>query len=294
MVTRHVMRNIALGLLFMGMGHAWAGTDADLKREAATTDKLTSSQPATEVTSRFARDFAQFAGSQENAEALISGLRSGTPITLSGVSAAGTTTTTTITPPTRPMGYGNTYISLSLAKTQLAQYGITDPTPEVLKAALTGGSFTVTKVAPDGTVSTQTVTLEGILNQRAAGMGWGQIAQANGFKLGPVVSSMKAANHNFAAGRTAAVAVPRAAKVEQASSHRHAYGKGITTAASGGGVVYGTRELKPDSHVAKAEGAPMGGGQGGSKAPMTPVGLTHAAGAAPGMSANAPGHTKAR
>lgn len=297
MATRFSLRSIFFALLLTGLGSSWAATDTDLRSEAATLDRLAATQAPGRVTSRFAGDFATFAGSQENAEALIAGLRSGTPITLTSLSATGTVSTTTITPPTQPMGYGNTYISLSLAKAQLASYGITAPTPQELQAALTGGSLTVTRVAADGTVTTETVTLDGILNQRAAGMGWGEIAKANGFKLGEVVSSMKSAQRAVAAtGSASDAASTTAPAASRASGQGHAYGRGITTAVSGGGVVYGkrygsseVRGVKPGvASQAQGGGAGVGGGR------LAAAGVVSAAGGSHGNSANAPGHGKAR
>ena len=52
------------------------------------------------------------------------------------------------------MGFGNVYISLALAKQQLSTLGITQPTPQQLQAALTGGTITQTT----GTGATATTT----------------------------------------------------------------------------------------------------------------------------------------
>ena len=90
------------------------------------------------------------------------------------------------------MGYGNVYISLALAKQQLGAMGITDPTPQQLQAALTGG--TITQTTATGTTATN---MQGILTLRSQHMGWGQIAQKLGYKLGPVISGMKSANHSL-------------------------------------------------------------------------------------------------
>jgi len=96
------------------------------------------------------------------------------------------------------MGFGNVYISLALAKQQLSTLGITQPTPEQLQAALTGG--TITQTTGSGMTATTTTTdLQGVLTMRSQHMGWGQIAQKLGFKLGPVIASMKSANHSLAA-----------------------------------------------------------------------------------------------
>ncbi|MBT9614183.1 MAG: hypothetical protein IV108_13045, partial [Burkholderiales bacterium] len=62
---------------------------------------------------------------------------------------------------------------------------------------------------------TTTVQLRGVLTQRAAGQGWGQIANGMGVKLGSVVSGTKSKHH---AGH-------------ETEGHQH--GKHITTAAGG-------------------------------------------------------------
>src|SRR5262245_9926484 len=124
---------------------------------------------------RLVDKFTRFAGSKANAEALVNGLRNDQAVKLT--SAQGTTTT--FTPNTDKMGFGNVNISLSLAKATLAEQGIKRPTPDQIKAALNGG--TVTNSAG------KQVTLTGILTQRASGMGFGQIAKANGLKLGEVL-----------------------------------------------------------------------------------------------------------
>ena len=94
---------------------------------------------------RLSTEFADFAGSDTNSQALVTGLRDGTAVTLDDVTtnADGTTTTTstTFTPATGQMGYGNVKIALSLAEATLAKSGITDPTAAELAAALNGGTL---------------------------------------------------------------------------------------------------------------------------------------------------------
>ncbi len=80
------------------------------------------------------------------------------------------------------MGYGNVNIALALAREDLAKLGITNPTPEQLAAALNGG---------DIKTATGTVTMAGVLAQRQSGMGWGQIANGMGVKLGSLGSASK-------------------------------------------------------------------------------------------------------
>src|SRR5262249_8091934 len=128
-------------------------------------------QPEDRVVDKFTR----FAGSKANAESLVNGLRNDQQVTLT--SAQGTTTS--FTPKPDQMGFGSVNIALTLAKATLAQQGITRPTPQQIEAALNGGTVTNS--------SGKQVTFTGILTQRASGMGWGKIAQANGFKLGELM-----------------------------------------------------------------------------------------------------------
>jgi hypothetical protein len=154
---------------------------------------LAASHGETNVTGKISGTFNSFLGSDSTA--VVTGLRNGTPITLTTTTpaatpgAAPTVTTTVITPPTGQMGHGNVFTSLALAKQQLGQLGISQPTPQQLQAALTGGTITT------GTGATATTTqLQGVLTMRSQGMGWGQIAQQQGTKLGPVISGLKSAN----------------------------------------------------------------------------------------------------
>ncbi len=187
-----------------------ADTTTDLNSQVTMMNNLSSSPGQTKVISKISGDFSSFLGSDANA--VVAGLRNGTPITLYSTTTTTdpitglpvtTTTPTTITPPTGHMGFGNVYISLALAKQQLSALGITQPTAEQLQAALTGG--TITQTSGSGVTATTTSTnLQGILTMRSQKMGWGQIAQKLGFKLGPVIASMKSANHSLAATTSAA------------------------------------------------------------------------------------------
>lgn len=118
----------------------------------------------TESADRLIQKYTPLAGSEDNAKSLVTGLRDGTEVTLSSG-----TTSTSFTSPTGKLGFGNVNIALSLAEASLKQQGITNPTPEQLQGALLG-----------------------ILQQRADGKGWGQIANSMGFKLGEVVRAEKA------------------------------------------------------------------------------------------------------
>ena len=124
---------------------------------------------------RLVDKFTRFAGTKSNAESLVNGLRNDTEVKLT--SAQGSAAS--FTPKTDKMGFGNVNIALSLAKATLAEQGIHRPTPQQIEAALNGGTIT--------TKGGERVALPGILKQRASGMGWGKIAQANGFKLGELM-----------------------------------------------------------------------------------------------------------
>ena len=130
--------------------------------------------------------YAVLAGSEQNAESLIAGLRDGKQVLLLATpdSTNPDAASLTFTPLTPKLGYGNINVALSLVQADLAKVGITAPTPEQLAAALNGGEV----ITEDG----QTITFAGILAQRQSGMGWGAIANAMGVKLGAAVSASKA------------------------------------------------------------------------------------------------------
>jgi hypothetical protein len=124
---------------------------------------------------RLVDKFTRFAGSKSNAESLVNGLRNDQEVKLTSTTQG----SASFTPKTDKMGFGNVNIALTLAKATLAEQGITRPTPQQIEAALNGGTIT--------NRSGKQVVLTGILTQRASGMGWGKIAQANGFKLGELM-----------------------------------------------------------------------------------------------------------
>ena len=128
------------------------------------------------VIGKTADAYTPFAGSRSNAENLAIGLRTGSEITLSSSGAHGHINRTTFTPPTKPMGYGNVNKSLALASQQLAASGVAHPTTDQIKTSLMGGT-----IRND---TGQRVTMQGVLQMRADGMGWGQIAHQLGVKPG--------------------------------------------------------------------------------------------------------------
>ena len=121
------------------------------------------------VSGKISSQYSGWAGGQANSDALVSGLRSGSQISLATTDASGRTSSSTFTPATGHQGYGEVKHSLSLAKKSLANQGITQPNAQQMQAALNGG--TVTRA--DGT----TVDIKGVSSLRASKMGWGQVAK---------------------------------------------------------------------------------------------------------------------
>lgn len=211
---------------------------------------------ASKPTEKLVSTFSDFSGSPDNAASLVKGLRSGSPITLSGPSGGSPGgEALTFSAPTRPMGYGNIRIALSLAQAQLASQGITNPTPTQLQGALTG--------------SADSTATQGILQMRASGMGWGQIANSMGYKLGPVMSGKQ----TFTATTVNAAGTTTRASGGTSVTHGKS---GITTAAGGSLNAGGHGGGHGKSQTVTAAG---GGGSGMS----TGLGHGHAAGASAGV-----------
>ena len=243
---------LIVGLLVGSAALGRADTTTDLNNQATTMNSLATSPGQNNVTNKIGSD----------ANTVVTGLRNGTPINLTTTTTTPSTTvggmpvtTTTITPATGQMGYGNVYVSLALAKQQLSTLGINQPTPEQLQAALTGGTITQSTAA-----NTTTTNLPGILTLRSQNMGWGQIAQKLGYKLGPVISSMKSANQSLAA-----------------STHTPASANGLTSATgpasstSNGGIVSGSGKVHGNSNPVvsgsngSSEGIVTAAGRGNGK-----------------------------
>ncbi|HWH76196.1 MAG TPA: hypothetical protein VNT76_02450 [Candidatus Binatus sp.] len=247
------------------LGHA--DTSADLNTQATIMNNVATSQGENKVVGKISSDFSSFLGSDANA--VVSGLRSGTPIKLTSTTTTPsttpgglpvtTTTTTTITPPTGQMGFGNVYISLALAKQQLSTLGITQPTPQQLQAALTGG--TITQTTGTGTTTTN---LQGILTMRSQNMGWGKIAQQLNFKLGPVMSSMKSANHSLAS--TASASTSKNSVLGTAGQNNSSSGGAIVSASGkgvGNGMVSAAGSGSNGNAYGRSSGIVTGAGHGG-------------------------------
>jgi hypothetical protein len=187
----HIKRKLLSAILLAALGAsvpaALAQTSGDVEQIGASIDGSAATS-ASRVESRMAGEFAALAGSEDDARALIQGLRNGTSVTFDGVEPI------TITMEGKT-GYGNVFITLALAQASLKQAGITEPTLSDLAVALNGGTIDI-----DGT-STE---FQGVLTMRAAGMGWGQIAKENGFRLGYVISALKSGKDRVVKAGTAA------------------------------------------------------------------------------------------
>ncbi|MEX0805206.1 MAG: hypothetical protein WD688_18070 [Candidatus Binatia bacterium] len=269
---------LATGLIAGSPVWAVGQTATELNTEATKMNTLASSQGETKVVNKISSDFNSFLGSDANA--VVSGLRNGTAINLTNSATTPNTTpasppvttTTTIAPPTGKMGFGNVFTSLAVAKEQLNQLGINQPTPQELQAALTGGTVTT---------GTGTTTLQGVLTMRSQNMGWGQIAQKSGFKLGPVISSIKSANNNITNNATAATSKSRGVVNAGGQSSRSSH-SGIV---SGSGKIHGGNakgNVGSGSGIVTGAGKSAGGsghGYGQSRSIVTGAGQTHSAGA---------------
>jgi hypothetical protein len=257
------MKILATSLLLAFAPLAGAQVAADVDTQVSVLDRVGSNRGPALVAAKIADNFTSLAGSEENALALVNALRTGETVqlTYAPTGTATTPTVSTIDPPTGKMGWGNVKISLALAQDQLARLGITSPTPEQLQAALNGGDVIVTNA--DGT--TTTTPLRGVLQMRADGMGWGNIAKAGGTKLGPVVSQLKMANT-----KVAALPATTGEASVKASGIRTGEAKATTVKTRGITTASGTPASGKSKGLVTAEGASA---SGKSK------GLTTAAGA---------------
>ncbi len=195
---------------------------------------------------RLSEEFVVFAGSQANSRNLVMGLRNAQAITLTGNEVSGRTdAAVTFTPPTRPMGWGNVSIALAIAQRELAVQGITSPTPQRLQAALMGGSIAVGNPP-------HKENLQGVLQLRSQGMGWGRIAKVYGFKLGPIVAGTKSTSHaEFTTGQRSHAGIRTAAGASselELGRAGHEESRGIVTSA-------GTVTPRPGQGITTAAGA---------------------------------------
>jgi hypothetical protein len=179
----------------------------------------TSSTPATNISNEYSY-FLKNVNSQQ----VVNGLRNGQWTTTITDPQTNTTTTSTQSLPTGKMGYGNVKISLALAQQSLSQQGITQPTSQQLYTALAGGQM----VAGD-----PTTTSTGILQMRADGMGWGQIAQKYNVKLGQLMSGKQPASTTTTTSTTSTATSSKGSTTASGKSSSTVTGNGNGNAFSG-------------------------------------------------------------
>ncbi|WIO74973.1 hypothetical protein QP938_03450 [Porticoccaceae bacterium LTM1] len=216
------LKTLALcsSLALVGALPALAEDDVeDVDQEVEQVNQETISSGEQQNIDRIAASFGELAGSEENTQNLINGLRNGTEITMTEtvieiqettemvdeVDADGNPVldddgnpvqveqvvqtevevenTITFTPETGQIGFGGAFISLALAEEKLNAGGIEDPTLQELVEALAGDLDLEDGVEVEA----------GILEMRADGMGWGKIANELDFNLGQLISSLKSA-----------------------------------------------------------------------------------------------------
>lgn len=163
----NALKLLALSAIHFSLSPARAADVMDCFTDTSTSMDMDATAPV--PASRIASRFESLAGSPESAASLVAGLRSGSVITLGSSDSAGDIR---FTPATPLMGYAHIKRALSLAQRQLAAKGIAEPTPEQVRIALNGG---VLSGVGNG-AATRSVEVDGVLQLRSQGMGWGRIA----------------------------------------------------------------------------------------------------------------------
>ncbi len=225
--------------------------------------------------------YGGFAGSSNNLQNLTQGLRNSTPITLTTVGPTGEVSIVTFDPPTKPMGYGNISRALDFASKELAIAGISNPTAEQLQAALMGGSV----INNQG----QLMNMQGVLQLRSDGMGWGQIAHHLNISPAASINAQHATlvKANGAAD-TAALEVASNAADRARDINGNAYGTERSGIVNGNGNGGGSIQTAAGSSGALAKGQ-LDKATGNERSS-----IVSAAGAGSGAATNgyALGHTK--
>ncbi|MGH7995278.1 MAG: hypothetical protein ACREFX_02895 [Opitutaceae bacterium] len=131
------------------------------------------------ATTQVAAQFVRFAGSPANADALVGALRTGVATSLA---IPTTGQEIAFAPAGGAIGYGNAFVALSLAQQAFLRAGVARPTPVQIVAALNGGG-----AATMGPLA----SMPGILQLRASGAGWGQIANRLGVSIEAAVRAWR-------------------------------------------------------------------------------------------------------
>jgi hypothetical protein len=252
-----------------------------------------SSTPASNIS----KDYSYFLQKVDSKQ-VVNDLRNGQWTTTTTDPTTKTTTTTTEALPTGKMGYGNVKISLALARYSLSKQDppILQPTSEQLHTALVGGQM----VAGDTTTQTN-----GILQMRADGMGWGQIAQKYDVKLGQLMSGKQpvaTTTTSTATTSTTGKGITTAGGQSSADSSVTATGKGhgkafSGTKAQGNGIVSAAGQTAGTSSSSMSQGgrgivSGSGRSMGHTSGIVTGAGGGHQYGASGGGHGNAGGQGK--
>lgn len=114
-------------------------------------------------TERLIAEFGAWIGTPTDADHVVTTLRSGRPTALEGAAS--------LAPATGPLGYGEVRLALKLAQGALVQQGVIQPDAAQLQAALHGGLLRT---------SQGELELDGVLPQKAQGVGWATMAERYG------------------------------------------------------------------------------------------------------------------
>jgi hypothetical protein len=245
-----------------------------------------SSTPATNISN----EYSYFLKNVDSKQ-VVNDLRNGQWTTTTTDPQTNVTTTSTEALPTGKMGFGNVKISLALAQESLRQQGIMQPTSEQLHTSLMGGQM----VAGDSTTTTN-----GILQMRAEGMGWGQIAQKYDVKLGQLMSGKQPAS-TTTTSTTSTTTTSKGIATAGGKSSTTVTGKGNGKTFSGSnsqenGIVSASGRTSGTSSSASQGGRGIVSGSGRSvghtSGIVTGAGNGHQHGASGGGQGNSGGHGK--
>jgi hypothetical protein len=244
-----------------------------------------SSTPATNISN----DYSYFLKNVDSKQ-VVNDLRNGQWTTTTTDPQTNVTTTNTEALPTGKMGFGNVKISLALAQESLRQQGIVQPTSKQLHTSLMGGQM----VPGDSTTTTN-----GILQMRAEGMGWGQIAQKYDVKLGQLMSGKQPAT-TTTTSTTSSTTAGKGITTANGKSSTAVTGKGNDKTFSGSnsqenGIVSASgRTSGTSSNSASHEGRGIVSGSGRpvghTSGIVTGAGSGHQYGASGGGQGNSGGH----
>jgi len=170
--------------LFAGSGTAFAAQDSFAPLLLAM-DNLAAKHEHAEASASLAKKFHPFILSQESAGALLNAVQYSQSIALLSPANG---EIVRIVPATKPMSLANAYVALSFARQDLAQYGVSQPTPAQLKWALNGGQFRQINLS-----GRHNIHLKGVLKQRAQGKTWDAVAKSIGVNADTVRYDMEAA-----------------------------------------------------------------------------------------------------